>query len=92
VALRLFTEHPASVGETYIEHFGRATGFGLRMVLCGIACLIHGLLPFLFVRTGSRGITTLYEQMVTHRDRRTVADPGAARPAAVATHDLGVLS
>ena len=67
--IRSFTEHPASVGESYGEHLGRATCFGLRMVFAGIACLVHGVLPFLFVRTGSRAIAELNERMVVNRRR-----------------------
>lgn len=66
---RLFTEHPASVDETYLEHMGVATGFGLHMVLAGLACLVHGVFPFLFVKTGSRAISALHERMVTKRRR-----------------------
>ena len=64
-----FTEHPASVGESYMEHFRHAFGFGLRMMAGGMACMLHGLLPFLFVKTGSRQITTLHGRMVTHRSK-----------------------
>jgi hypothetical protein len=64
---RLFTEHPASVGESYGEHMGQALGFGSRMVLAGLACLIHGVLPFLFVRTGSRTIAELNDRMISRR-------------------------
>lgn len=67
---KLFTEHPASVGETYREHLAMASGFGIRMILGGLACLIHGLLPFLFVRTGSSEIRTLHERMVTNRNHK----------------------
>jgi hypothetical protein len=67
---KLFTDHPASVGETYREHLAVASGFGLRMILGGCACLIHGLLPFLFVRTGSKQITTLHSTMVINRQRQ----------------------
>jgi Family of unknown function (DUF6356) len=66
---KLLTDHPHSVDETYAEHFMVATGFGLRMILGGLACLIHGLLPFLFVRTGSAEIRLLHERMVTSRNR-----------------------
>ena len=66
---QLFREHPASVGETYGEHLRHATGFGLRMVLGGLACILHGVLPFLFVRTGSRQIATLHGQMVVNRGK-----------------------
>ena len=38
-----------------------------RMVLAGFACLVHGLLPFLFVRTGSQTIAELNERMIANR-------------------------
>ncbi len=64
---RLFTEHPESVGETYFQHLLAAGTFGLRMVLGGLACLVHGLLPFLFERTGSNCITDLHQRMVARQ-------------------------
>jgi hypothetical protein len=70
---RLFTEHPASVDETYGQHLLQASSFGTRMILAGLACLVHGLLPFLFVRTGSAAITELHTRMVTHRRRQPLA-------------------
>jgi len=67
--LRAFTDHPASVGESYLQHLARALCFGTRMVFAGIACLIHGVLPFLFQRTGSRAVSELNDRMlVTRRD------------------------
>ena len=67
---KLFTDHPASVDETYGEHLVMATGFGVRMILGGFACLIHGLLPFLFVKTGSSQIAELHDTMVANRRRK----------------------
>ncbi len=60
---RLFTAHPEAVGETYGGHFVVATGFGLRMVLGGLACLVHAVLPFAFVTTASRTIRELHDRM-----------------------------
>lgn len=71
---RAFTEHPESVGESYLEHMGMAFGFGAKMVVSGFACLIHGLFPFLFVSTGRDCIKTLHDRMVVNRDRRHAAD------------------
>jgi hypothetical protein len=68
--LKPFTEHPASVGESYGEHLVMASGFGFRMILGGFACLLHGLLPFLFVRTGSARIAELHDTMVANRRRK----------------------
>lgn len=74
--MRFFTEHPRSVGESYAEHCGVATRFGLAMIGGGIACLIHGLLPAFFKRTGSDTIRRLHAEMVNHRRRKPDALPG----------------
>jgi hypothetical protein len=74
--LRPFTEHPASVGESYGEHWQMAMGFGLRMLAGSLACMIHAFLPSLFVRTGSRTIERLHDRMVVNRRRRN----GGAAP------------
>jgi len=55
------------VGESYTEHLLRAVYFGTRMLFAGMACLVHGVLPFLFVRTGSRAIAELNDRMVVNR-------------------------
>jgi hypothetical protein len=73
---RLFTEHPASVGESYFEHLWAASGFAARMFVGAIACFLHALFPFAFLHTGSDCINTLHERMVTNRRRR--ASPSAA--------------
>jgi hypothetical protein len=67
--MRLLTEHPSTVGESYFEHMGVACRFSGRLFLACLACLVHGLLPFLFTRTGSAAITALYDDMVAHRRR-----------------------
>jgi hypothetical protein len=59
----LFTEHPRSVGETYLEHLSSAGGFGVRMTLGGVACLVHAILPFLFTGTGSRTMRRLNREL-----------------------------
>lgn len=64
-----FTDHPATVGETYGEHFVSAMGFSLAMLRAAFACAVHAVLPFLFVKTGSECITELYDRMVTNRSK-----------------------
>jgi hypothetical protein len=64
---RLFTDHPASVGETYWEHLLRACWFSGKMFLGAGACFLHAVFPFLCVKTGSATITELYAAMVTNR-------------------------
>lgn len=64
-----FTEHPNQVGETYGEHFMVATRFGGAMLLGGLACLVHAVLPFLCTSTGSQTIRRLHDRMVVNRVR-----------------------
>ncbi len=78
----LFTEHPASVGESYGEHFVAAGTFAASMALGTIACLIHAVFPFLYVKTGSGIITGLHDRMVTNRvkeeNKHRVVEPVGA--------------
>jgi hypothetical protein len=64
-----FTDHPATVGETYTEHFLTAMGFSLSILKAAFCCGVHAILPFAFEKTGSECITTLYDRMVTNRSR-----------------------
>lgn len=76
----LFTDHPNAVGESYAEHLNEATNIGLAMVVGGFACLIHGLLPFLFVKTGTSVILGLSEKCAERR-RLMAAAESAVRTA-----------
>jgi len=82
---RMFTEHPASVGETYGQHLVHASYFGGRMVLAGLACMLHALLPFIFVRTGSEAIEQLNARMLARRRQGAAATPSASPEPAVAS-------
>ena len=64
-----FTEHPASVGETYGQHFVSAMGFSLSMLKAAFCCGVHAILPFCFEKKGSDCITGLHDRMVTNRSR-----------------------
>jgi hypothetical protein len=72
--IKTFTAHPASVGETYLQHMGTAFSFGFTMLWAGVACLVHGVLPFLCTKTGSKAITDLHARMVSHRHRMMPVD------------------
>jgi hypothetical protein len=70
-----FTEHPASVGETYLEHLCTALGFAGTMLRGSVACAVHAVLPFLFVRTGSETIRALHQRMIAGRARAEAVAP-----------------
>ena len=67
-----FSRHPQTVGETYGGHMMTAWSFGFAMLGAGLACLVHGLLPFAFERTGSACVRRLHERMSNRH-----AAPGA---------------
>jgi len=64
---RLFRDHPESVGETYLQHLFQASYFGVRMLVAGLACLVHAVLPCLFKTTGRTAVSELHSKLVLHR-------------------------
>ncbi len=66
---KLFTDHPASIDETYLGHMAFAGWFAGRLFLAGGAALVHAVLPFLFESTASRIVRELCEGM-HNRGRR----------------------
>lgn len=69
-----FTEHPASVSETYAEHFSKAMHFAMKLFYAGFACAIHAIVPGCCVTTGSKAIRDLHDEMVTFRVKKPAAD------------------
>ena len=65
--IRRFTEHPASVDETYFQHMGMAFGFGAKMLVGSHACFMHGLVPWGGLTRGSDTVRVLHHRMVSHR-------------------------
>jgi len=74
---KLFLDHPADLGETYSEHLREASGFGLAMVVGGIACLVHAVVPGIFKTRGSGTVATLHEQLVRKRGAKRDAQTDA---------------
>lgn len=64
-----FTRHPKAVGETYGEHMGVAWSFGFTLIGAGLACIVHGILPFAFERTGSQAVRRLNERLSSRCER-----------------------
>lgn len=60
---KLFTEHPRAIGETYGQHARTALSFGWRMVVGGLACMVHAIVPGVFVKTASRTVVQLDAEM-----------------------------
>jgi len=77
---KIFSDHPASVGETYLQHCRHALGFGWIMLRGSVGCFLHALFPWAHTRTGSQTVTRLYDRMVINRrklraDEMSTLDP-----------------
>ena len=68
---KLIREHPRDIGETYCEHATHALFIGTRLIMAGLACLVHALLPGLFVKTASNIMANINRLM----EKRTAAAP-----------------
>ena len=65
----LFLSHPRTVNESYFEHQRAAFRYGGKLILAGLACLAHGLVPALCVTSGSRRVAALNHEMGARRRR-----------------------
>lgn len=75
---KLFTDHPASVDETYFGHMAFALWFAGRLALAALAALGHAFLPFAFQTTASRIVRDLFER--THRRGATCPEADLLQP------------
>ena len=66
---QLFTEHPSSLNETYIQHMGQAMCISYRAFKISMTAFVHALFPFMFVRTTGDNITDLHELVQTRRSK-----------------------
>jgi hypothetical protein len=77
---RIFLAHPRSVGESYAEHAATAARFGATMVVGGVACMLHALIPAIFPRAASERVKRLYAQMVARQPGLAGRAPAFTQP------------
>lgn len=77
---RIFLSHPRAVGESYAEHAVTAAGFGAAMVVGGLACIVHAVVPVLFVRTASDTVKRLYARMLSRQPAFQQRPPAFTEP------------
>ena len=71
--MKLFTDHPRTLGMSWLGHGRGAAAIGATMVTAGLACIVHALVPGWFTQTAGRTVDSLHEQMV--RRKAGSADP-----------------
>ena len=57
------TDHPASVGQTYFEHFKFAVKVSTSLLKAFSACLIHAIYPPVHKNTASATIAELHNRV-----------------------------
>ena len=72
---RLLLAHPRTVGEGYGEHAGIAGRFGATMVVGGLKCLVHAVLPAVFERSASDCVAKLNAELTRRRAASAEAYP-----------------
>lgn len=58
-----FTEHPASVDETYLEHMRVAAGFSSELAKAAFCAAIHAVFPWRHCTTASTKVHELQAKM-----------------------------
>ena len=71
---KLFTDHPAAVGETYAQHFVAALTYAGPLLLAGLAATLHAVVPGLCQKFGSRTIVRLHQRLHSGHGRGAVMD------------------
>ncbi len=61
---RAFVDHPASVDETYLEHFGVATSFARRLGVATVKAMVHAVVPGLCCTSVSATIRELNDEII----------------------------
>ncbi len=67
-----FTRHLRETGEGYFEHLFFTLQTACVLILGGLTILIHGLFPFVFVKTTGGLIERLYQRLMTRRAKRAL--------------------
>ena len=65
--VKIFSDHPKSVGETYWQHFIFAFHISLESLKISMLAFVHALFPFLFLVEASNRLEILYKAIQKRR-------------------------
>ncbi len=71
-----FTEHPATVDETYFEHMAFAAGMSKKLLKAAWCCAVHAVMPWRHCTSGSTAIKEMHE--IVTKGARADEEPVAA--------------
>ena len=58
-----FTEHPASVGQTYLQHQRRAFRVARQLLVAAAAAVVHALVPALLTTQASDRVAEIHDEI-----------------------------
>jgi hypothetical protein len=61
--------HLKEIHESYFEHMQFAQKCGWRMVIAGLACVIHSIIPDIFMTTASDTMKELEEEINARKNK-----------------------
>ena len=74
---RVFLAHPRTVDETYLQHCGFAARIGSRLLLAGMAAMVHAIVPCLCETTASRIVLAMNSDIVARRAKANQSQAAA---------------
>lgn len=74
---RLFFAHPRSVGESYLQHNAFALRIAGRLLVAGMAALVHAIVPCLCETTASRIVLAMHADIAARRAEANRRQPVA---------------
>ncbi|MGZ8370000.1 MAG: DUF6356 family protein [Caulobacteraceae bacterium] len=74
VFAKLFAEHPSEVGESYLEHAGKASSYGWRLLKASLCAYTHAIIPGVHKATASECVCEMARELggrqLTAREER----------------------
>ena len=70
---KIFTSHPQTNGETYFQHMRCASYYGFKMIISGVAAVVHAIFPFLF-ETAASDCAKMVNEEVNRRKNNSLAE------------------
>lgn len=68
----LFTEHPTTVNETYLQHFKYAFFLSLRLIFVSFVLMIHAIFPFSFKTFASKRLIRIVKKIYTRHNHEFI--------------------
>ena len=56
-------KHLKNIDESYIQHLIFALNISIRLLIAGVQCFLHALVPGIFEKSGSNAVRTLYNKI-----------------------------